>query len=762
MKKKLAICMAVMLTMPLNMGFKDSNKNSDTAQNVQAENNSETVETFDAPAVETDKPFTSADKISDTADKTADTEKGSDIPKLNTDKISDTLKNGADKNADTAKTNTEDKVADTADTTADIPKLNTDKISDTLKNGANKTADTEDKTSDTAKTDANKIENPLDKDKVETDKTFDTSQIDNSGKTENPLDSSTTSNEGSDTVNREEMMYEYISQFNGKTIVNIEFEGASELTLPTVKVAIIAHVGDTFDANVAMRDRDAILNTGFFYESYQTFREVPEGVLITYHVMENPILRKIELSGHTLYPTEDLMRIFSVRRDYVLNQKVLHNNLTELEEKYHGDGYILMKVTDMNVDKDGVLSVKINEGTLEGYAVKGNNKTKDRVILREMRQKVGEPFNAKLARRSMDRVYNLGFFEDVNIKMNPGVEPNAIIMEVNVKERRTGTFGIGAGYSTRDGFLGSINLGDKNFRGTGDAIAVTFEKSAEETDAHGFSFSYRKPWLDHRETAATFKFYNRTYQYYDYNTDGNLNERYMRRYFGGEITLSRPQSEYSTNYITLMHRKDSYVRHVSSGLAGDRSGILGESWRNSNFGVTRSIILQHVTDTRDNVYNPTTGGRVSLSGEFGGLLGGDFKFQKYEIEHQQFKPAGDHGQVWAGKINYGYGHGDLTEFNRFRVGGQNTLRGYRDDQFRGSRKLLTTLEYRFPLAKKVQGIVFGDYGGAWDSGFFPKTKNLYGSVGFGVALNTPLGPLRLDYGRGKQGGRFHFNIGGGF
>ena len=236
----------------------------------------------------------------------------------------------------------------------------------------------------------------------------------------------------------------------------------------------------------------------------------------------------------------------------------------------------------------------------------------------------------------------------------------------------------------------------------------------------------------------------------------------MRKYLGGEITVSRPQSEYSTNFITIRHRKDSYVRHVADGNAGDRSGAAGEDWRNKNFGVTRSIIGQHVTDTRDNIYNPSTGGRVALTAEFGGLLGGDFKFQKYDINHQQFFRAGNHSQVWAFKTAYGYGHGDLTEFNQFRVGGQNTLRGYRDDQFRGNRMALMTLEYRFPLAKKVQGIIFTDWGGTWDSGFFPKGGSIYGSGGLGVALNTPLGPLRLDYGRGSQGGRFHFNIGGGF
>ncbi len=578
-------------------------------------------------------------------------------------------------------------------------------------------------------------------------------------KSQNPQPVTTTEPQG---LQSESMMRNYMQQFNGRTIVNIAYEGASEATLPTVKAAIMAHVGDEFSADIAMRDREAIINTGYFYEAYQTFREVPEGVLVTYHAMENPVLQKVDISGNTLYKTEEIDKMITVPRNAILNRNTLQDNLAAIEEKYHGDGYILMKFTDMNVDNDGVLSLKISEGKLEGYAVKGNKKTKDYVVLREMRQKVGEPFNAKLARRSMDRVYNLGFFEDVNIKMNPGVEPNAIIMEVNVKERRTGTFGLGAGYSTRDGLLGSISIADTNFRGTGDAISFSFEKSAEESDAHGFTFAYKKPWLDKKETAAIFRLYNRTYQFYDYDTQGSLKERYMRKYSGVELTLSRPQSEYSTNLITLRHRKDAYKRHIADGNAGDRSGAAGEEWRNKNFGVTRAIILQHVTDTRDNVYNPSTGGRVALSGEFGGLLGGDFKFQKFSIDHQQFFKAGDHSQVWAFKTGYGWGHGDLTEFNKFRVGGQNTLRGYRDDQFRGDRMALLTLEYRFPLAKKVQGILFTDWAGAWDNGFFPKGGSIYGSGGIGVALNTPLGPLRLDYGRGSQGGRFHFNIGGGF
>ncbi len=557
------------------------------------------------------------------------------------------------------------------------------------------------------------------------------------------------------------MIREYMLQFDGRTIVDILYEGASEATLPTVKATVMSHVGEEFNTELALRDRDAIRNIGYFYDAYQTFSETPEGIIITYHVLENPVMRRVEIEGNTIYPARDLEALITVRRGAILNQNTLHDNLAAIQEKYRGDGYILMKIFDMSMGEDGVLRLKINEGTLEGYKVKGNTKTKERVILREMRQKIGEPFNAKLARRSMERVYNLGFFEDVNIKMLDGIEPNAVVMEVNVKEKRTGTFGIGAGYSTREGLLGMVSISDTNFLGTGDAISLSFEKNTDEDDAHGFSFSYRRPWLDTHETAATLRVYNRTYQFYDYDTGGNLKERYMRKYAGGEVTLSRPMSEYSTNYITLRQRKDKYVRHVSSGNAGDRSGIAGEAWRNANFGMTRSIGLQHVTDTRDNIYNPTTGGRVALNAEFGGVLGGDFDFQKYQIEHQQFWKAG-HAQVWAAKAAYGVGYGDLTEFNQYRVGGQSSLRGYRDDQFRGSHMTLGTIEYRFPLASKVQGILFTDWGGAWANGFMPHGGDIYGSIGTGVALNTPLGPLRLDYGRGSQGGRFHFSVGGGF
>ena len=554
---------------------------------------------------------------------------------------------------------------------------------------------------------------------------------------------------------REDAVTSDMKQYNGQTVVDIVFDGTSERTAATAQAALTMKKGDAYTQQALEKDREAVYDTGYFYDLYPSFEKIPEGVVITYHVLENPILKSVRFEGNTVESDSTLTSLLTIETGKILNTRTLHENVQAIQNQYRKDGYILAKISDMNIDKDGNLLLKINEGKLEGYTVKGNDKTKTHVIIREMRQKPGEPFNSKQARRGMQRVYNLGFFEDVNVKMNPGVDPNAVIMEIDVKEKRTGSFGIGAGYSSADGVIGMLSIGDTNFRGTGDAVSLTYEVSGDDTDAHGYRFSYRHPWIDSKETAGTIRVYNRTYEYDDYDSNGDLNESYMRKYSGGELTLSRPVSEYSTNAVTIRSRDDKYVRH----MGGDNTEKWRTpAWQKENFGTTNSITLQHSTDTRDNIYEPTSGGRVALTGEFAGF-GGDFTFQKFSIEDQRYFKVG-HAQVLALRAQYGMGFGEISYFNKFQIGGQDTLRGYREDQFRGNRMALGTIEYRFPIVKKVQGALFTDFGGAWDSGFKP--DNLHMSVGVGLALNTPIGPLRLDYGRGKDGGRVHFSVGGTF
>ena len=541
----------------------------------------------------------------------------------------------------------------------------------------------------------------------------------------------------------------------------MDVTGIETLPPTTVSDVIKLKAGDSFKSSAVEADRQAIYDTGLFYDNYPTFEVVPEGVKVTYHVMENPVLSKVNISGNKELSTEKIRSMLTVKEGEILNSKTLSNDINNIEAEYRKEGYILAKVDDMAIDENGVLTLKFNEGILEGYSVKGNDKTKEKVITREMRMKPGDTFNAKLAKRSMQRIYNLGFFEDVNMKLLPGQTPNGVIIETTVVEKRTGSFGIGAGYSNSDGVIGMISLSDSNFRGTGDATKLTYEFGGNDDDDHGITFSYRHPWLDSKETSMSLNLYNRTYEYYDYNTDGHEIEGYKRKYEGGEITFGRPANEYTTNYITLKNRKDEYDGHEE----GDYDRSNETEWLDSNFGTTRSITFTHALDTRDNVYNPKQGSSYSVAAEFAGL-GGDFNYNKYTFSGQRFYDLG-HSHVLALRLDAGYSDNDLPEAGQFQIGGQGSLRGYKDNQFKGNSMVTSSIEYRFPVVNKVQGALFFDMGDAWSGKDWAwqsveDSFSLHHSYGIGIQIETPVGPLRLDYGIGEDGGRTNFSVGGTF
>jgi len=562
------------------------------------------------------------------------------------------------------------------------------------------------------------------------------------------------------------------ADFTGKTVTAVAVTGANFVPESTVLAVVKVRPGDSLAADKIKQDMQAIYDLGYFFDVTSNFTEVPEGVKVTYQVLENPALTDIVVKGNTKVTTEQIGKLVTVKKGQVLNSKTLNENMRAVEQYYHDQGFVLAKVSDVSISPQGVLTVTINEGTLEGIVVKGNDKTKSYVITREMKVKVGEPFNAKDARRSMQKVYNLGFFEDVNMKLNPGRNPNAVVLETDVVEQKTGFFSIGGGYSKSDGMIGIIELGDNNFRGIGDKAKVHWEfggNASDVSNAPNYSLSYTKPWLDSKQTSLSVNLYDMTNEYSDYYSDGDLKSTYYKERQGWDLTLGRPAGEFIQNYITLKNNEDTWLENVDGapidyGTEGEQSDgkTYGADYLKNNFGLTRSVILSRVFDNRDNVFNATEGKRFSVSAEFAGKgLGGDFSFNKYIVENRNYIKVG-HAQTVAIRLIGGYATGTLPESQLFSVGGAETLRGYEDEQFKGTKMVAATAEYRFPLAKKVDGVFFGDVGNAWGSEAYNMDSSLHYAIGTGVRINSPLGPIRLDFAKGEQGGKFHFSFGGQF
>lgn len=557
---------------------------------------------------------------------------------------------------------------------------------------------------------------------------------------------------------------EAITANEGKTITEIGFDGAPKDVKARLYALIQSKVGSSVKMETIKSDVTALGGTGIFSRISPTFNSVPEGVKLKYQLTANPVVYKLDIQGNTVFRTQFLAELLNIQAGSVLDLNYVKERLKEIETLYLKQGYILVSFPDVHMTEDGTLHITVEEGTIEDIKLVGNEKTKDHVVLRELRFRKGHPFNKFLASRSMERLYNLGFFEDVNMKLLPGEgSSHSVIVEIDMIEQKTGIVTVGAGYSNSDGIVGMVEVGDSNFRGTGDKVNVHWEFGGSGRGKN-YQFSYTRPWINDKGDSLGFSLYNRIYQYDDFDATGNTVAEYQKRKKGWNLTWGRVSDEYRTNYLNFESTKEALNSEPQAG-----PGAVPDKWEGwkkkikENIGKTNSMTFTHVYDSRDNYFNATKGKRLSYALQWGGHgLGGNFDFYKFTAEGRFYKQLGN-GHVLALRLMGGYISGHISYSDLFSLGGANNLRGYEDDQFKGDKMYAATLEYRLPIAKKVQGVLFTDVGSTWgiDRGQIPWYKDdrsIHFSAGVGLRLQTPIGPVRLDYGYGKKG-KFHFSFG---
>lgn len=569
---------------------------------------------------------------------------------------------------------------------------------------------------------------------------------------------------------------ESVNPYVGKLITGLSISGVTAEQQANLLPILTEKVGDAVSVDGVFKDVTNLGNTGYFSEVNPVFTSVPEGVKLDFAVTVNPVTTGVSFEGNTVYSSEVLTKFMDIQPGQVLNSVSVGQKVQGINAAYARDGYMLAHVDGIRVDDQGVLHIHIVEGIVEDIIPAGNKKTRNKVITREFVQKKGKPFNKFLVRRSVERVYNLGFFDDVNVRMLPGEQdPNNVIIEIDVLEHKTGTITLGAGYSKSDGLMGIVEFGEDNFRGTGDKFKVHWEIGGKKKYKN-YQISYLKPWIDSKGTSLGFSFFNREDEYTDYNEDGNEVAEYNKKSRGFNISFGRQTGEYTRDYLTLESRKDSYKwdDDDSSGFRYDKNAGKGTNWDNgsynfasdnyvkNNFGRINSVTWQKVYDSRDNIYEPTRGRRISYTTQWAGHgLGGDFDFYKFTAETRMYKKLGAKN-VLAFRARAGFIQGDAPYSQLFTLGGADSLRGYEDDQFRGKKMYNATLEFRFPIVKKVSGVLFTDIGDAWDAPnvtWYNSKKTFNYGVGAGVRITTPIGPVKLDYGVGKHKNKFHFSFG---
>lgn len=554
------------------------------------------------------------------------------------------------------------------------------------------------------------------------------------------------------------------------TVRSINIQGAALVPVSKLTDLMKTTTGQILNTRALYQD---VLTINQYYESLgytdPTNHVVdmswsPDGT-VTLKIQEGLVIRAIQIQGNTVYPTAKLRPLIHAQVGQVFNRKQIESDLGNIADLYKNDDYVLTGLKG-NINPDGTVIIDITETRIEAMRIEGNVKTKNYVIYRVIKTKVGDVLRSRRIQKDVERLNNTGFFETVNVEPQEGTAPGKVIVVWKIKEQRTGTASLGIGYSggngaNRGGLAGAVSLSEKNIMGTGQAAFVQWQRS---TLVESISFGYTNPWIDRHEDSISISFFNSNFFNQALVIPGTNPPQfsfYDDHRSGGSVTLGRPVFDEDTHaYVSLAHETIA-----TSGIAPSAAGL--PIFNNVVQGNVNSGSTSLVRDTRDDVFDTSHGSFYSASYERAGPpFGGTFEFNKYQGDVRQYFPFVLHTTL-AFRVLAGVGKGNLPITDWYILGGSDTLRGYTVNRFIGTRMFLGSTEVRFPLGKQnvFKGAAFVDVGQAWQPGEQVNLGNMTMDYGFGIRMKLPnlgLGIVRLDFAFGKEGNRSVIGIGQAF
>lgn len=508
-----------------------------------------------------------------------------------------------------------------------------------------------------------------------------------------------------------------------------------------------------------------------------TVSEDKKWIFITVDVKEGPkySVNNIFFNGELLFTENEMRKKIKLISGETYSEEVLRRDIQGLTEMYQDKGYAFANVLRRLQIVPGENKVDIHYSFEKGkiayfgkIIVKGNTKTRDKVIRRELRIHEGMKYSGSKLRISKENVNRLGFFEQGSVIFNtisPRGKDNVLDVEISVKERQTGQISLGAGYSTATNGFFQASIAQNNFRGLGQNLNLNVSWSEiQKTYNLGFTEPY---FLDSKWTAGADI----------YRAQNGLISSFSSERYGGDVRVGYPIFEYTRLFMTLRHEvtKISNVRNPSIDLDIEN-------------GTAATIRTTLRYDKRNNVFEPTGGHYVNFSMEYAGFYG-DQEWAKASIDSRWYKPVYE-DLIFRTRLKLDQlmktTDRALPRSEKFQMGGSRNMRGYnfedigpkdtfvdettnQDRVFNigGQFSLLAQFEFEQPLVKEagLKWVVFYDVGNVYLEELDSDHLVLRQDYGYGFRWFSPIGVLRFEFGYpidpppGVAGQQFHFDIG---
>jgi outer membrane protein insertion porin family len=568
-------------------------------------------------------------------------------------------------------------------------------------------------------------------------------------------------------------------------VAKIEFRGNREVSSEDLRDAMKTKEdrwwrGGDLKRDVLEEDRKRILDRlgqeGFadarIVEIEETYGEDKSRLALGIEVEEGPRYRvgAIALDHGGILPENRIRSAVHLREGEHFDTVAFDQSVTDLYSLFQEEGYIYANVDARRTPREGN-AVDVDFQILERdparirrILITGNSRTREDVIRREMRVAPGDVFKRSSVIRSQREIFQLGFFDDIQLDSRAADrETGEIDLVVNVEERQTGTASLGAGVNSEAGLTGFLQLSQNNFLGRGQVMSLRGEFGRFRE----YDVSFTEPWLFGTPTSAGVDLFDTRRRYTEYTE--------KRR--GGEIRFGRPFPWLDYTRVSARYSLAEYRVDAESGYEDE----IGEIEPSTISAVTLSLARNSV----DSPFFPTRGWSSRITEEVGGgILGGDETYLFTTLENRAyFRTVGKLVLSLSGQVGLLNGLDDVDDvpfWKRFRLGGisRYALRGYDDydvvpDQSQpstgGRAMLISTTELRYPVVSAVQALAFFDVGNTWRRPDEIDLSGLRRGAGLGVRIDVPMvGQLGFDYGYGfdateEEGGpgwQFHFQIGG--